>query len=180
MGTQFVTALVTQADQFARRLRQWNERTVAQQVAQQVEAQKRTIDVRVVQEAKSKAIELLKTSKEWVDSEQQRLQLLERKGEEARRWLSWLMGIVRRSANSWIFFILWSVTVAGWGWVGGINTPPILICQSQQDLCYRMRFRGVKRALANMPALECTKTRKGLMCLIEPASKTYKQNPTKN
>jgi hypothetical protein len=60
----------------------------------------------------------------------------------------------------------------------------MLICQSQQDLCYKMRFWGIKKAIADMPAPKCTKTRQGLMCLLSEskaqqkkgnASKTTKQ-----
>ena len=172
MGASFVTTLIDKTDRLARRLKQWNEWRVESELA----LERRTINIRIEQESDQKGQQIahqrLTKNKEWILSEQQRLQLVERRGEDTRRWLNWLFSIVRRSANTWIFFIGWTVSIAAWGWVGGINTPVGIICSTRESLCYSARVWGVKKAASESKKHLCTKTKLGLMCLVEPAAQT--------
>lgn len=109
-------------------------------------------------------------------SEERRSQLVERRGVEARKWLDWLFWKLRRSANTWTFFFLWTAVVGGWGWIGGINTPLAVICQTQTSLCYRMRIRDLKSALSGVPVSKCTKTSKGMVCPPKATDETQKNS----
>lgn len=131
--------------------------------------ERRTIELRVKQVSKQKAAvlatHLLKNNQEWVNTQQRRLQLQNQSDERYRKWLSWLLGVVGSSVNTWAFFILWALTAGALGWVGGLNTPQAVVCQTQESPCYRLRIWGVKRAIADIKP-QCTKSSKGLMCLL--------------
>ena len=165
-GSPGDAAILTALERLARSIRG----LIVEQVAQQVEAERRTINVRVIKEAETKADQLLQTNKEWVQAEKQRLYLLHKRGEEVRRWLNWLLDLVRRATNTVIFFLLWGAIAASWGWIGGINTPSAIICRTRTSLCYQMRIRALKSAIADNSAPKCHKTRKGIVCLL-PNSK---------
>ena len=135
--------------------------------------------MRVVKQAAAKATQLLLSNQQWVKTQQQRLKLRQQKDEEARKWLNWLVGIVGRSANAWLFFIAWGVVAGAWGWFGGINTPVSIICSTQDSLCYQARLRGMKLAITDLPKPQCTLARKGLMCLVpEPKHSTSQKSRT--
>ena len=141
-------------------------------VTQRVEQERRTIDVRVDTASEAKAPQLatqmLKDNKEWVASEAQRLILKQQKDEQFRKSWDWFMSIIGRFANTTVFFVVWGVVAAASGWIGGINTPLSVICSNRTSLCYQARIRAVKSVSADMPPKpQCTKTSKGLICVIE-------------
>lgn len=138
---------------------------------EKVEQEKRTIDLRVEQASDAKALELLKTNQQWVQSQAKRLQLFKQRNEQYRQWLTWLFYLIGRNLNTWMFFVVWTVAIGTWGWIGGINTPNGIFCPTRSSLCYSARFWGEKKALSDVKNPQCTQTRQGLMCLVKPASK---------
>lgn len=125
------------------------------------------------------ATQKLKANQEWVITQQRRLKLKQQNDERYCKWLNWLVGVIGRSANAWMFFISWVVVAGAWGWVGGINTPVSIICSTHSSLCYQARIWGMKAARSNMPKPECTKTSKGLMCVVVP-NQIHKKPHTHN
>jgi hypothetical protein len=130
-------------------------------------------NIRIDQEsddkAQHKAAQLLKASIEWNQSQEMRLQLVQRQREDTRRWLKSLFFMLKRNANTWIFFIGWTASMVICGWVSGLNTPVGITCHTRASLCYSLRFWGVKKAAFEPKKPLCTKTKLGLMCLVEPA-----------
>ena len=177
MGDQFVATFITKTDELARRLKQWNEWRLESELA----LERRTINIRIEQEsddkAQRKAAQLLKANIHWNQSEEVRLKLVERQREDTRKWLMSLFTMLKRNANTWIFFIGWTSSMVIWGWLGGLNTPVGITCHTRASLCYSLRFWGVKKAAFEPKPPLCTKTKLGLMCLVEPAAKK-KSAPT--
>lgn len=124
----------------------------------------------------------LQANQEWIEQKVKRIELLHQHSEErlvqAQKWLNWLFGMLGRSTNTWMFFVVWTVVIGTWGWIGGINTPMGIFCPTRSSLCYSARFWGEKTALSDVKNPQCTQTRKGLMCLVKPASK--KSAPSAN
>lgn len=152
------------------------EQAIQQQVAQQLEQEKRNLELCVVQEAEIRAKQLLQTSQEWIQTELQRLHLLQKRNDEARKWLNLLAGIVKRAANTTAFFLLWGAIAAFWGWFGGLNTPPAIVCQSQIGWCYQMRIWGLKTAIAKPAASKSQKICKERVC-DRQNSKNFHSSP---
>ena len=169
MGDQFVATFITKTDELARRLKQWNEWRLESELA----LERRTINIRIEQEsddkAQRKAAQLLKANIHWNQSEEVRLKLVERQREDTRKWLMSLFTMLKRNANTWIFFIGWTSSMVIWGWLGGLNTPVGITCHTRASLCYSLRFWGVKKAAFEPKQPICAKTKLGLMCLVEPA-----------
>lgn len=153
--------------------REVQERTQSE-LARRLAKQEQDFNQLVEREGKAQATQLLKTNKEWVQTEQKRLQVLQQREERSRRWRRAVASIVNTTA----FFLLWGVGAAGWGWIGGINTPSAIACQSRSSLCYRMRW-GVKAVVAKSPKPKCTKTRKGLKCQGKPTRKLRHKSQTR-
>ncbi|HEY9783435.1 MAG TPA: hypothetical protein V6D09_25265 [Leptolyngbyaceae cyanobacterium] len=66
------------------------------------------------------------------------MQLVERQREDTRRWLMSLFTMLKRNANTWIFFIGWTTSMVAWDWVGGLNTPVGVTCHTRASLCYSL------------------------------------------
>ncbi|WP_250126360.1 hypothetical protein [Chroococcidiopsis sp. CCMEE 29] len=98
--------------------------------------------------------------------EQKRLQLQQQRAEQFHKSLNSFLNTMRKSVNTWTFVILWAVIACAGGWVGGINTPLGVTCSARTSLCYQARIRGMKTAIAELPKPQCTKTRKGYMCIL--------------
>lgn len=105
-----------------------------------------------------------------IDIAHQRFQESVARREQLQKWLDWLMGIAGRFTQTWgLVFLL--IGVGGiWGWFGGINTPPAVVCLSQTDLCYRLRIWGVKTAV-DTSSSHCKKSRRGFTCLVPDSLK---------
>ena len=154
-GGEFITSLITQADELARRIRRWNEWRVEQQIA----AEKRTIDLRVEQASETKAnlltAQRLQANTEWVKTSVQ-----------IRQWVDWLASRTGRWASAWAFFIGLTIVAGSLGWLSGVNTPPLVGCPTNTSLCYRLRFRGTKLVMTDLSKTKCTTTRKGITCIL--------------
>ncbi len=150
---------------------------VAEIVEQQLAEERHTIDIRIDQslalKAPQLAAQMVKDNQDWVATERERIQLEYENDERKRKWLNWFLGVVGRSANTTVFFVLWGVVTAGWGWAGGINTPMKITCSTRTSLCYQVRIRAVKSALSDLPNPGCDRliqTDKGLLCQFHKPS----------
>lgn len=129
--------------------------------------------MRVQKDARIKATQMLQKSQEWVQTEnkrlqqeEQQLQHVERKNQERRNWWEWIFGIVRRSTNTTAFFFIWGAVCFGWGGVALMATPKIVVCNNRSSPCYYFRLWQAKYTDADLKRWQCSKTQKGLLCLL--------------
>ena len=112
------------------------------------------------------ATQILQKNQQW-------LLLQQRRSEQRRKSLGWLLSVLKYHTWTWAFIIWWGAISAAWGWIGGINTPMSVVCSTRTSLCYQARVWGTKVASADVPKPKCTKTRNGLVCLY-PKRSPYK------
>jgi len=130
--------------------------------------------VRVKQEAKVTANEMLKSDQRFLQQQRERQQLKDKREERMWKWMNWVIEAPKKTVNTWLFIVAWALICAGWGWVGGINTPRWIVCSKQRSLCYQARFIGGdsgRQAIDTLPKPQCVQTSKGLACLLEPVRK---------
>ena len=167
MGTEFITALVAQTDELARRLLEWNERFLETKLA----LQERSIEVRVEQLsdvlADQKSATRLRANKQWV-----------KKSEQIRLWLDWLGGRISHTADNGLFLIAVAALGGSLGWVLCLNAQPFIACASTSSLCYQLKFWGEKTTVADIAKNQCTQTREGIVCML-PQQKHKKSTKTK-
>jgi len=136
--------------------------------------ERHTIDVRVKQEAKVTASEMLKTNQGFLQQQRERQRLEDKRDERMRKWMNWVIEAPKKTVNTWMFVVAWALICGGWGWVVGINTPNWIVCLKQRSLCYQARFIGGnsgRQAIDTLPKPQCVQTSKGLACLLEPVRK---------
>lgn len=130
--------------------------------------------------AKQIAFEKLKTSHKWIAAEQRRVQLLKQRERQLKQLLKLLVDAIKRSTTSAMILLLFALVVAGWGWVAGINTPPLIACPNQLSFCYQARLRTPKLATPEPTKIWCTDTKEGLACLFpHQAQPSKKPQPIK-
>lgn len=131
--------------------------------------------MRVKQEARVTAGELLKTNQQFLQQQQAAEELKDKRDARMRKWMNWVIEAPKKTVSSWLLIAIWAIVCAGWGWVGGINTPEWILCSKQRSLCYQARFRGGnvgKQAVDMLPKSQCVRTSRGVACLLGTVHKT--------
>lgn len=124
------------------------------------------------------AIKKLKASHKWVVTEQRRLQLLEQRGKQIHHLLNILVDALMRSTKSIAILSLFALVIAGWAWLGGMNTPSIIACPNTTGLCYRARWRSPKLIVPKPDMTQCMDNRDGLVCLFPHQTQPIKKPHT--
>lgn len=113
----------------------------------------------------AKATQKLQASFEWVEQQEKRIQALAARREQLQKFLWVIAENTGKFTKSWVL-LLSLLGVGGiWGGFIAINFPPAVICQSQTDLCYLLRVRGVKTAF-DVSKAQCKKSRQGFVCTV--------------
>jgi hypothetical protein len=118
-------------------------------VAQEVEQEKQTIDLRVERDSNTKAIQKLQASRAWAMAQAKRLELIKQRNEACRtqlqKWLSWTLGNMHRASNGTTFFYLvWTPIVVFWSVMIAMAVPTAVACPQPDGICHRTRVLALE------------------------------------
>ncbi len=113
-------------------------------VAQEVEQEKQTIDVRLERDSNTKAMQKLQASRAWAMAEAKRIELIKQRNDVCRtqlqKWLSWTLGNMHQASNGTTFFYLvWTPIVIFWSVMIAMAVPAAVACRQPDGICHQTR-----------------------------------------